>query len=107
MTAQWLGLSGLDTASSDTILSVTGAALAQATYNAGALGDEQKAAETETVQNAKAGDTLQSALGNMVDADLAKDSATLQAAQARQALSIQALSIANSLPRSLLQLFQA
>ena len=55
-------------------------------------------------------DTLQDALvvgvGNLVDADLAKESAALQALQVKQQLGIQALSIANQAPASILALFQ-
>ncbi len=45
-------------------------------------------------------------LGSIVDADLAKESARLQALQAKQQLSVQTLSIANSSPQVLLALFQ-
>ena len=44
-------------------------------------------------------------MGNLVDADMAKESAKLEAAKAREALSQQALGIANNLPRMLLSLF--
>ena len=42
----------------------------------------------------------------LVDADLAKDSARLQALQVKQQLSVTALSIANAAPQSLLALFR-
>ena len=51
-------------------------------------------------------DTLDAGVGNLVDADLAKESARLQALQTKQALGIQALSIANSSSASLLSLFR-
>ena len=51
-------------------------------------------------------DTLNQGIGNLVDANLAKDSATLQALQTKQSLGIQALSIANSSTSSLLGLFR-
>jgi flagellin len=41
-----------------------------------------------------------------VDADLAKESARLQALQVQQQLGAQALSIANSAPQIILQLFR-
>ena len=51
-------------------------------------------------------DALNSGLGSLIDADLAKESAQLQALQIRQQLGTQALSIANQAPQSLLSLFK-
>jgi len=51
-------------------------------------------------------DSLEGGLGSLIDADLAKESAKLQALQIRQQLGTQALSIANQAPQSLLSLFQ-
>jgi flagellin len=51
-------------------------------------------------------DTLDAGVGNLVDADLAKESARLQALQTKQQLGIQALSIANQSSSSLLSLFR-
>lgn len=51
-------------------------------------------------------DALNNGLGALVDADLAKESAQLQALQIRQQLGTQALSIANQSPQSLLSLFK-
>ena len=45
-------------------------------------------------------------MGNLVDADLAKESAKLQALQTKQQLGVQALGIANQSPQMLLGLFQ-
>ena len=51
-------------------------------------------------------DTLDAGVGNLVDADLAKESAKLQALQTKQQLGIQALSIANQSSSVLLGLFR-
>ncbi|MCC6718352.1 MAG: flagellin [Acetobacteraceae bacterium] len=51
-------------------------------------------------------DSLNGGLGALIDADLAKESAKLQALQIRQQLGTQALSIANQAPQSLLSLFK-
>jgi flagellin len=51
-------------------------------------------------------DTLTTGVGNLVDADVAKESATLTALQTKQQLGTQALSIANQEPSHLLTLFQ-
>ncbi len=54
----------------------------------------------------KLSDELQNGIGNLVDADLAKESAKLQSLQTKQQLGIQALSIANSAPQVILNLFR-
>ena len=51
-------------------------------------------------------DTVNAGIGNLVDADLAKESANLQALQTKQQLGIQALSIANQSSSILLGLFR-
>ncbi|MFT4054375.1 MAG: flagellin [Novosphingobium sp.] len=51
-------------------------------------------------------DVVTTGIGNLVDADLAKESANLQALQVQQQLGVQALSIANQSPQTLLSLFQ-
>jgi flagellin len=51
-------------------------------------------------------DTLTTGVGNLVDADVAKESANLTALQTKQQLGAQALSIANSSSSHLLTLFQ-
>ncbi len=51
-------------------------------------------------------DAQNTGLGALVDADMAKESANLQALQIRQQLGTQALSIANQAPQSLLSLFR-
>lgn len=51
-------------------------------------------------------DTIEVGIGNLVDADMAKESANLQAIQVKQQLGLQALSIANQAPQSVLSLFQ-
>ncbi len=54
----------------------------------------------------KLSDSLEVGIGNLVDADLAKESANLQAFQTKQQLGLQALSIANQGPQSVLALFR-
>ena len=51
-------------------------------------------------------DTLTTGIGNLVDANMAQESASLQALQVKQQLGIQALSIANQAPQTILSLFQ-
>lgn len=54
----------------------------------------------------KLSDSIEVGIGNLVDADLAKTSATLQSLQVKQQLGLQALSIANQAPQAITSLFQ-
>lgn len=70
------------------------------------LGTSSKAIESHATFVGKLQDTLDAGVGNLVDADLAKESAKLQALQTKQQLGVQALGIANSSSQSLLSLFR-
>ncbi|HKX35760.1 MAG TPA: flagellin [Rhizorhapis sp.] len=54
----------------------------------------------------KLSDTLTAGLGNLVDANMAQESAMLQSLQVKQQLGVQALSIANQQPQTILSLFR-
>ncbi|RYF98960.1 MAG: flagellin, partial [Caulobacteraceae bacterium] len=82
-----------------TALSNVGAAMAK-------LGTGAKALESHMTFIGKLQDALDVGVGNLVDADLAKESARLQALQTKQQLGIQALSIANQSSSALLGLFR-
>ena len=70
------------------------------------LGTEANAVTTNLSFVSSLSDTLTSGIGNLVDADVAAESATLQALQTKQQLGVQALSIANSSSSNLLSLFR-
>jgi flagellin len=72
----------------------------------GKLGTGSKAIGAHLTFITKLQDTLDAGVGNLVDADLAKESAKLQALQTKQQLGIQALSIANQSSSTLLSLFR-
>ncbi|MEM9964515.1 MAG: flagellin [Asticcacaulis sp.] len=72
----------------------------------GALGAQAKQIEGHLNFVSKLTDSLTSGVGNLVDADLAKESARLQALQVQQQLGTQALSIANQAPQVILSLFR-
>ncbi|MFC5345469.1 flagellin [Brevundimonas staleyi] len=100
---------------SDSLLTVTGSTTALTKLDASitnlnkALGDIGAQAKQITAHNSfvsKLSDTVESGIGNLVDADLAKESARLQALQVQQQLGAQALSIANQAPQIILSLFQ-
>ena len=70
------------------------------------LGSGSKALATHLSFVNKLQDAIDAGVGNIVDADLAKESAKIQALQTKQQLGFQALSIANQGPSSLLSLFR-
>jgi flagellin len=71
----------------------------------GSIGSQAKQIEAHNNFVAKLNDVLESGVGNLVDADMAKESARLQALQVKQQLGAQALSIANQAPQIILSLF--
>ena len=70
------------------------------------LGAQAKALEVQKTFLGKLSDSIEAGIGNLVDADLAKESARLQALQVKQQLGAQALSIANSAPSIVLSFFR-
>jgi flagellin len=72
----------------------------------GSLGAEARALELQTSFLSEITDATEEGLGNIVDADMARESARLTALQVRQQLGTQVLSIANQSPQILLSLFQ-
>ncbi|MDQ7019031.1 MAG: flagellin [Robiginitomaculum sp.] len=70
------------------------------------LGTKSKALEIQSNFVTKLSDALTTSIGNLVDADLAKESAKLQALQVKQQLGVQALSIANQAPQTILGFFR-
>ncbi len=69
------------------------------------LGSDVKKLESHSIFVSKLTDSLNVGVGNLVDADLAVESAKLQALQVQQQLGVQALGIANSRPQIILSLF--
>ena len=70
------------------------------------MGAQVKQIENHNKFVGKLSDSLEAGIGNLVDADLAKESARLQALQVQQQLGAQALSIANQSPNIILSLFR-
>ena len=110
-----LGGSNVTVSSTGTIGTVTTATAMIATVttsiaNVGSalakLGTGSKALDSHLTFIGKLQDSLDAGVGNLVDADLAKESAKLQALQTKQQLGVQALSIANQSTSSLLGLFR-
>ena len=72
----------------------------------GEIGSQAKQIEQHNTFVSKLMDSLETGIGNLVDADLARESARLQALQVQQQLGAQALSIANQAPQIILSLFR-
>jgi len=117
LTSKDLSLSGsiLSLGLADSLLTVTGATAALTKLDSsitslnsalGSIGAQAKQIQAHSTFVSKLSDTLESGIGNLVDADLAKESARLQALQVQQQLGAQALSIANQAPQIILSLFK-
>jgi flagellin len=117
LTSKDLSLGGtiVELSLSDSLMTLTGATQALTRLDAsitqlnaalGSIGAQAKQIEAHNTFVTKLMDTLESGIGNLVDADLAKESARLQALQVQQQLGAQSLSIANQAPQIILSLFR-
>ena len=112
--AQTLTLSALSlstsslstTALASTAITLVNAAITEVSSKLSSLGTGAKALQSHLSFVSKLQDTIDAGVGNLVDADLAKESARLQALQTKQQLGVQALSIANQSSSILLGLFR-
>lgn len=88
------------------LIATVNSSLANVSASLSRLGTRSKSFEQHLSFVTKLQDSIEAGVGNLVDADLAKESAKLQALQTKQQLGIQALSIANASPQTLLSLFK-
>ena len=95
-----------DASSAKTMIDTVSKALGTATNKLASLGTSSTGLDTHLTFVGKLQDSLDAGVGNLVDADLAKESAKLQSLQTKQQLGIQALSIANQSSSSILSLFR-
>ncbi len=89
-----------------TFLSLVNTSITQVNASVAKLGTGANALTTHLNFISNLQDTLTQGIGNLVDADVAKESANLTALQTKQQLGVQALSIANSSKSALLGLFR-
>jgi len=89
----------------DAITALDKATVTMAT-NLNTLGSKARQVDSQLSFTAKLSDAITSGIGTLVDADLAAESANLQALQLKQQLGVQALSIANQSPQSISSLFR-
>ena len=93
-------------AAAKTMIATVTNALGTATNKLASLGTSSTGLDTHLTFVGKLQDSLDAGVGNLVDADLAKESAKLQSLQTKQQLGVQALSIANQSSSSILSLFR-
>jgi flagellin len=86
-------------------LSALDTAITDASAKLADLGSSGKRIETHNELLGSQNDTLRAGIGNLVDADMAAESAALQSNQIKQSLAIVSLSIANAAPSNMLALF--
>jgi flagellin len=89
-----------------TAIGAINAAISEVSSKLSKLGTGAKALGSHLTFVNKLQDTIDAGIGNLVDADLAKESAKLQALQTKQQLGVQALGIANQSSSILLGLFR-
>jgi len=94
------------TASATSMIATVTTAIGAVSSALSKLGTGSKALASHATFIQKLQDTIDAGVGNLVDADLAKESAKLQALQTKQQLGVQALSIANQSSSILLGLFR-
>ncbi len=93
-------------ASATTAANALAQAITDLNVGLASLGSQATALDAQQDFLAKLSDEIENGIGNLVDADLAKESAKLQSLQIKQQLGAQALSIANQAPQVILSLFR-
>jgi len=95
-----------DSASAATAFGEIQTFLATALTGASTIGSAASRVENQSAFVNKLSDSLKTGIGALVDADMEAASARLQALQTQQQLGVQALSIANQAPQTILSLFR-
>ena len=90
----------------NTVLGLVNASITNVSAAVAKLGTGSNALNTHLKFIQKLQDTMTAGVGNLVDVDVAKESANLQALQTKQQLAVQALGIANQSSGILLSLFR-
>ena len=104
-----LDLSDIDVSSgaaADASITAIEAHIQTAVDGAAALGASSKRIADQNNFVGRVTDAMKSGIGTLVDADMEAASARLQALQTQQQLGVQALSIANQTPQTILSLFR-
>ena len=101
-----LDIGGSTTTGATTAVTALDTAITTLNSNLATLGSQSKALDIQSTFLQSLSDTIEKGLSNLVDADLAKESARLQSLQVKQQLGAQALSIANQSPQVILSFFR-
>jgi flagellin len=96
----------LTSAGALTALTAVNAAIISVSNQLAQFGSGAKRLDIQADFTTKLVDILTDGVGNLVDADMAQESANLASLQVKQQLGVQALSIANATPQVILRLFQ-
>lgn len=94
------------TAAATTASNAIDTAINELTQGLATLGSQAAALDIQNDFLSSLSDVIEQGIGNLVDADLAKESARLQSLQIKQQLGAQALSIANQAPSLVLSFFR-
>ena len=109
MDTSTLGIASVDlttSAGASTALTSIDSAITNVSDKLASLGSTANRIEVQTEFTTSLIDILTAGLGNLVDADMAEEAASLTALQVQQQLGVQSLSIANASPGIILSLFQ-
>ncbi len=109
MDTSTLGIASVDLTTSSgasTALTSIDSAITNVSDKLASLGSTANRIEVQTEFTTSLIDILTAGLGNLVDADMAEEAASLTALQVQQQLGVQSLSIANASPGIILSLFQ-
>ena len=96
----------VSTAAATTASNAIDTAITSLNQSLATMGSQAAALDIQNDFLSKLSDTIEQGIGNLVDADLAKESARLQSLQIKQQLGAQALSIANQAPSLILSFFR-
>lgn len=94
------------TTAATTALSQINTSLSNATAVLANIGGQSNEIAAHTTFVSQLSDTLQTGVGDMIDANMGAESAQLKALQVQQQLGVQALSVANQAPSVILSLFR-
>jgi len=92
--------------SASNLLSTIDSSISNVSTALSKLGTSSTALQNHLTFVGKLQDSINTGIGNLVDADMAQESAQLQALQTKQQLGVQALSIANQSTSTVLSLFR-
>ena len=106
MTSADLGIDPMDWTDPSAVQAAVSNAQERVVQSANHFGGQQNLVSTLMTQAARNADVIEQGVGNIVDADLGKESAKLRAGEAKVGLATQVLSIANAMPQWIVGLFR-